>query len=280
MLLQDFVPRYADTSLDRLSDAYVTQLYTAVRVFEITLGREVRVEELSDQLVNQFTDALYSTRAADTVRTRRASILALWREAFRQELTDKPPMRIRRLKRHRRIVRAWTYEEVRRLMWAANSPTILLNGIPSGLFYRSIISVGWDTALRLGDLLTLRYDQIGGRNQIIVDQHKTGDQIICHLSNTSRRLIEESYRSQPHRQLLWPLWAGRDAFYRRMRILVKKAGVSPGTFRYIRRGSITAVEKAGGDGSLHAGHSSRWVTEHHYLDKSQLRGSVVRPPEL
>lgn len=275
-LLSAFVGYYRENSLEQLSDGYVVQLGVAVSLLERFFGDAVKLADLSDDLVNRFCDWLSEAgRAPDTVRGRRNSILCLWREAFQLRILDTAPARIRRIRAHRRLPQAWTQDEVFRLIdYAVADQVAFSNGVTRGLWFGSLVAAGWDTALRLGDLLAYRVEWLTTQ-PIRFSQHKTGDDVVVTMSQSTVELAERLAK-QTRSALVWPLWANRREFYVQFRKLRDRAGITRGSFKWLRRASITAVEAAGGNGSIHAGHRSRQVTERHYIDTGQL--SHLAPP--
>lgn len=276
--LAAFIGQYRATSTDVLSDAYVEQLVVAVRLLDKYAGHAVTLGELSDSLANGFVDHLATDRAPATVRGRRNSILALWREAFRQGIIDVQPQRIRRIRVGHRVPQAWDWDEVAQLLATVQREKKLLrNGIGRGIYFASLVSAAWDTALRLGDLLELTTDDIAHGRPFPVQQHKTGDAVAVSFSCGTSELVRECLDDGPPRSLVWPLWGRREAFFVMFRKMVAKAGIRRGTFKWLRRGAITDVEASGMDGSRLAGHRSRSVTERHYIDVSHLRPPSPRP---
>ena len=280
--LSEFIEHYTTTHTEELSPGYIRQLHVAVRLLERHHGGPIRLDELSDERVTAFCDWLASLgRAPDTVRGRRNCILTLWREAFQQRILDTQPARIRKIRARRRIPRAWTHVHVATLVATARRDTKQLrNGIPRGVWFASLIAAGWDTALRLGDLLAMRQADIAVDGPFVVRQHKTGDDVVASFSPSTVALVKQCAAAGPTRELIWPLWAHREQFYVQMRKLVKSSGVPAGTFKWIRRGAITDVEALGGNGSLLAGHRSRAVTEGHYIDTRILCKHQRRPQPL
>lgn len=279
--LKAFVSHYRETADTDLSDGYVEQLHVAVRLLYRYHGGKVRLKDLDDDLVNGFVRWLTQQgRKPDTVRGRRNAILCLWRAAFQQCILKKQPQRILKIRSNRRLPVAWSRDEVIQLRNTALQDKRRLRriDIERGLWFGSLISAAWDSALRLGDLLRLDHATVKASSPFRVRQSKTGDDVLVLLTDATMALIDQCMQQGPERDLIWPLWGNRDAFYYQFRQLVKRAEIRPGTFRFLRRSAVTDVEVNGGDGSLLAGHRSRVVTERHYIDAGQLE--VRRPRGL
>ena len=277
--LRKYVMEYRRTHQTGLSEDYVKQLLVAVSMLERCAQKRVKLKHLNDELVNTYIAWMVRRGLApDTIRGRRNAILTLWREAFQQKILDQQPQRIKKIIAHVRSPEAWTPTEVRQLRkTAVRDQRMFRNGLTRGPWFGSLIGAGWDSGLRLGDLLRLRYDTLPDCGPFGVNQHKTKRDVTIVLSDSTRRMIDETM-ADGDRELIWPLWARREQFYSTFGALVSRAGIRPGTFRWLRKSAITAVEAKGGNGSKFAGHRSRQVTERHYIDQAQL--PLTSPTEL
>jgi len=279
--LYALIDRYAENHEEGLSKGAKDQLRWAVGAWQRWAGKPLTTDDFQRETFNGYVDWLKENRAADTVRTRRGNLLTLWRFAFEEGLTDNAPRKIRRLKKRRTIPTAWTPEEVDHLLEMADQATgrFATTQIPRDVFWRSLILTAWDSALRLGDLLALERTAIVGE-KIVVRQSKTGDDVLVMLRPQTLAEIERCC-ADPPRRLIWPLWCRRDQFYVAFGRLVSDAKIRPGTFKWIRRASITAVERQQrGAGTQHAGHRTRAVTEANYIDPRQLDEDRPQPPPL
>lgn len=137
---------------------------------------------------------------------------------------------------------------------------------------------GYDTALRLGDLLLVEVSQLQPDTAIRIRQHKTGRVTHVRLRQETCRAAADTIADHPADPLVWPLWGQRDALYRCVRETVAGAGIRPGTFRWLRRSAATQVERVSpGRSTELLGHASRGTTERWYLDRSQLADPPLPP---
>jgi len=272
----DLLRQYIETHPYGLSDGTIEQL-------EYSWGAYTRHTGVSDlralttQNVNVWIDHLCKTKAPDTARTQRGNILAVWWYAYREGIVDEPPLRARKVRPISRDPIAWTPEEVQRLLYVADHLQKFWRKCnwSQSLWTGSLFRAAFDSALRLSDLLELRYADI--QPVLRIRQHKTRRHVLVGLRNDTIEKIRQCVENHGH-EVCWPLWGSLPSFYAHVRKVVRMSGVRKGTFRYFRRAAVTHVECAQpGAGTLLAGHSQRTVTEQFYIDKSQVR-TVILPP--
>jgi len=277
VLLLTLIDRYVSNHDYGLSDGTIEQLGIAARAWSRFLGRTAHVADFRPDTLNAYLDWLRVNRAPDTLRTRRSALLMLWRYAYENDLAKEAPRKIRKRRPIRRAPRAWSVEQVRCLFDAAGAMRGKWRGVTwnQSLWTESLMRAGYDTGLRLADLLALRYDQVAPI--VTVMQHKTQRPVVIVLRPATIAMIDQAVTDHGH-ALCWPLWASRDAFYRYMQRVIASAGLS-GSFKWLRRSAITAAERVTpGAGTRLAGHAARATTEQWYLDVSQLSPPV--PPPL
>lgn len=264
MTLTDYLARY---SLSHDVTASTIEHYKwVVRSFERLAG-PVELDSLSGDDVNRWLANLKQTgRSAWTIKQRKVSLLVLWRSAWQDGLA--PPIQpVRRLKPLHHDPQAWTLDEVRLLLATAEADK------RRPLFWASLIRAGYDSGLRLGNLLALRIDQVSGVMRM--RQVKVGAHVAVQLRSETLQAIAAHVAGRPPSDLVWPLWGRREALYRAFRRLVASAGIRRGTFRWLRRTAATQTERVSpGSATALLGHSSRSTTEQWYIDRSQL----AKPP--
>lgn len=276
MHLHDYLDRYNRTH--DIRPATLEHYKWVVRSLEKRSG-PVMLAELHADLVNDWLLWLRDNgRSPWTIKQRKISLLVLWRSAWEAGLA--PPIEpVRRLKPLHHDPQAWTLAEVHKLLEAAERFT-------RPLFWCSLIRAGYDSGLRLGDLLALRISQVSAT--LNVRQRKTGSPVAIQFRPETLEAIQAHFgeRKQTeadgsgHKQtdLVWPLWGRREAFYRGFRRLVAASGIRRGTFRWLRRTAATQVETVqAGAGTALLGHASRSTTEAWYIDRSQLAHPPLPP---
>lgn len=253
------------------------------------LTRPPTVADLSRETINGWIDQRVgeSRLSCYTVKTRRGAILALWRAANDLDLLRDPPAKIRKVKIRQKNPTAWHRDEVQRLLtfvlFECEPERFDKVYLPSDLYWGSLIAAAYDSALRLGDLLSLEREWIrkgkDGAGLIRIQQSKTERLVSCRFNPPTMELIDRLMAENPSRRLIWPLWCRRECFYERFKKLVRAAGIRQGTFRYLRRASATHIEQSSpGTSYRHAGHADPSTTMKHYLDAEQLGGAVSPEP--
>lgn len=279
MTLHELIDEYVSSHPYGVSCSWAAQLRWAVSAWSSFVGHPLTVDYLERVYLNSYIDWLRANRAPDTARSRRGAILALWRYAYEEGIVEHGPRKIRKLRPITRCPEAWTLDEVILLCDAARSLRRKWRGVTwsQALWTESLFRAGYDSGLRLGDLLRLKASQVGPQFRVI--QHKTGVPNIVGLHPATLALIDQC--TYDHKQkLAWPQWASRDAVYRHIRKVVHMAPIREGTFRWLRRTAITQAEIANpGSGTTLAGHKHRSTTELWYIDRTQTDEAVL-PPAL
>ena len=277
MNLTDVLAQYIATHEYGVSAGHAECMHYSLVVWQKWAGRPLTVADLNDETLNGFLDWYRANRKPDTVRTRRGNLLILWHWAFHEGLTDVAPRRVRRLRPIQRMPTAWTIAEIRTLIATAEAlPGFLFRTARRrAAWWSSLIRTGYDTGLRLADLISLPATAVQG--QMMVVQHKTGRYVAVSVRPATLAAIDQTLADEP-REMIWTLWCGRQTFYERFKEIVADAGIRPGTFRWLRRTAATQVEiVAPGRATELLGHASRSTTEAWYIDRGQL-GTAPLPP--
>ena len=229
------------------------------------------LHDLTADHLHQWLSWLRSRgRSPWTVKQRRISLLVLWRSAWLDGLAPcLPPLRRQRPLHY--APEAWTVQEVRQLVAAAERlPGCFPGaGLRRDLWLGSLVRAGYDSGLRLGDLLRFPARAVG-EAPIQIRQAKTGRCVTVRFRPETVQAIAACLADGPPRRLLWPLWGRREALYRLVRRTVLSSGIRPGTFRWLRRAAATSCERQQpGSGTVLLGHASRSTTEAWYVDRSQ-----------
>lgn len=266
MTLQDYLNRYNLTH--DVTASTVEHYKWVVRSFERLTG-PVELDSLSGDDVSRWLGHLKEIgRSPFTIKQRRISLLVLWRSAWEDGLA--PPLQpVKRLKPLQHDPQAWTVDEVRQLLAAAEASS-------RPLFWCSLVRAGYDSGLRLGNLLALRVEQVAAI--VRLRQVKVGTPVSIQFRPETLEAIAAQVDGRGATDLVWPLWGRREAFYRAFRRLVASAAIRPGTFRWLRRTAATQTERvAPGSATALLGHASRSTTEAWYIDRSQLAHPPLPP---
>ena len=281
--LRDYLREYELTREIRPGTAY--QYAIAVDLYDrwrAARGLPPATLDALDELeVSAWLRDYAATVSPATVRAKKQSILSLWRAAADDRLASDPvTRRVRRTSIPARPVEAWTRAEVEQLLAAAASlPRWHRCGLRRSAWWGLAIRVAWDSGLRWGDMVTLPVAAVRPDGWVSVTQSKTGRVSTFRLAESTLEALRASLEAVP-RDLVLPWPAGHETFTAQVRTLVRRAGVRPGTWKWIRRGSGTDVElQAEGSGHLHLGNTRR-VFEAHYADASQIHRRPPAPREL
>lgn len=246
-------------------------------------GSELRLSELSDDLANrwikhQLEKAQLSPK---TVKRRRGDFLAVWRYAWNHQLCE-PPLRIRNVTVPRRVPDAWPLSALRKMVAAARElKGYYPNGIKRSHFWEMFIRIDYDTALRLGDILSLPA-AIARTGRFTVLQGKTLREIHKRLRDSTIEVCRRSL--PPEREILldWPYRREQLWVHWREMILLP-AGLPAGRRegpQKMRRTSASHFARLHGREAArrHLGHSFGSVADEHYLAPDIADGEALLPP--
>jgi integrase len=200
-------------------------------------------------------------------------LVTLWRWAADNDLCDLP-QKLRSVRVPENVPTAFTIDDMQRLLWAAN----YLN---NPLYWKSLLLAAYDTALRLGDLLSIERQDIWPDGSLSIVQRKTGRTHRVQLRPETMEAIE-SYLNGRKTGTIWPLLTQtRNGFYAVFRRLKRWAKMENGSMKWLRRASASYVEASHpGMGWRHLGHAAPGLAEKCYLDPKIVRPKPTLPPRL
>lgn len=266
------------------------QLRISVRLLNRHHGKPVKLSELSELFLSQWLAAYQAEplssgklRSAATIRGKRSDLLGLWRHAWNNQYTETMPRseQVRRMKKSLAAPVAWTLDDLGKILKATDSlPGFCRkSGVRWSTWWRAYLLVAYDSALRLSDILDLRFDQIGA--EFLIVQQKTGDSHMVYLTPPTLEAVKEI--RQPVRKLVFEWKHCRAGFYTSFNKLVKSAGVKRGTSKFIRRSSASYVERDAPGGAAvaaHLGHRTIGLAARNYVDPTIAVVARVRPPAI
>lgn len=238
--LHEYLLEYSTTR--EIEAETIRQYGIAIRKLEEWAGHTFRLDELDELTISTWLRDYSRTVASNTVRSKRVQILALWRNAADDGYVDPPRRRIRTAKCNLDAPVAWTIDEVAALRSACRKLKRRHKcGLPRSVWWELAVMVAWDTGLRWGDLVRLKVNAIPPHGIFAWTQHKTKRVAICRLEPETMKLFRETLAACP-RELVLPWPASGETFREQAKRLVAKAGIRPGTWKWLRRSSGTDVE--------------------------------------
>lgn len=263
-----------------LSAGQADNIRRAVRYFEKWARRRVKISELDCDSANAWLATLQAKRISPhTVDSYRRGLLCVWNEAYRYGDNDNPPLRLKRIKKPRAKVTAFTHEEIGKLLDATKRfVKPLPDGNPESDWWFACVHVAYSTGLRRGDLMALKMTDIGAGGRATVIQHKTGYPVTVRLPTVALDALRVLKRRDDI-ALPWPY--GINVVSIRFRELVESAKVRPGTLRWLRRAAGSYAEREQhGNGSAALGHRCEKVFRMSYEDCDISQSRPVSPPLL
>jgi len=186
--------------------------------------------------------------------------------------------RLRKIKKPRLTVVAYTQTEIRKLLTAAAAlPNFYRNGVRACDFWLAAIYSAYSTGLRRGDLLAVKREQIRDDGMAVVIQSKTNYPVAVKFCDEALTLI----RSFDVGEYAIPWVYEPRTFSKQFHTLRKAAGVTRGSFKWIRRSAGSYAEaQRHGDGSKLLGHRCESVFRNNYEDCGITTTEAVQPPAI
>ena len=257
---------------------------TTLRYWFVQLGRDVRIDELTDSLAADHFRWLRERGLSNcTINNHRARLFALWRFAVELGQLEREP-KVRRLKVTREEPDAWSEAEARRIIAAARKIEVRgrIGPFEPGEFWHATLLVDWYTALRKTSLFKIRRDDVNLDTgwmyaQAVNMKHRRGKHF--RLGGDCVEAVRKIW--QPERELLLARpYKDHRALYRHFNRILKLAKIEPSPGRSLqkfhkwRRTVATHAAKRAGlaAASTLLGHSGEYVTKL-YIDPSQMPGN-------
>ncbi len=240
------------------------------------------VRQLLPDPVNRFLEGLRQGGAASVSRANyRRMLLTLWKFAHERRYTNVAPGQVRTIRVVMPPPKAWDISTLQRLLDAAEADKRFVRPMYGDLRWSEVlpvwIAVGFETGLRLADLLSLRREAF--RNGCVcVLAAKTGKVEIKRISEYAQRGVRRLLDKSPDGTVF--RWA-----VTRRRAMVKwkewlKEQNIEGTSKFLRRSSFTYTElKRPGTAHRFANHSDPSLVWMHYIDRTIL-GAPEGPDPL
>ena len=280
VLLMDWLNRYANERSLRYESK--RQFEISVELFLQFVGKKFFVDQFSEHTLSEFIRDYRRSVSATTARNKRTALLALWRSASDAGLCSPPTRRVQGIKVSHQAIQAWRVDQVRDLIHECRQlkrkhPC----GLPRSLWWELAVRVAWDSGLRWGDQIQLQVSQVDSAGVGSIVQSKTNRVVVFRLSESTLGLMHKTLSIAP-RKLITPWPCSHETFNAQFRLIVRKSSVQCGTWKWLRRGSATDVERNHpGCGSTHLGHvPGSPIAERNYFDQTILKREKATPTDL
>lgn len=261
-----------------VSADYAGSLRARVADFCRWAGADVAVDALTCELVNEWLSELADGGMSPwSLAGYRGALLAVWNQAYQSGDNDCPPLRVRKIKKPRLVVEAYTHAEIRKLLIrAARLPNIHSDGNRASDFWQAAIHVGYCCGPRRGDLLAVEWKNVSSGVLNFV-QHKTNYATSARLSPDALKFVKRLHGDG--KLLPWPYHP--DWFSRKFTRIRNGAGIARGTFKWVKRSAGSYAERqAKGAGAKLLGQRDESVFRRFYEDRSITEVEPVEPPPL
>jgi integrase len=202
-------------------------------------------------------------------------LMAVWRCAHEEGYAAEEPRTIKKIKEEKRAARAWTVDEMGRILLVASGMTGQVCGIRASVWWTAFFLVLYDTGLRISSVMDLRWEHFDDRGmefRVPAEIVKDDEELVLALSAQTLSAIRALGGTGAIEIFPWPY--DRDHCWRtlrdHMRRIQSEAGLKwrarEGGFHQYRRTTASYLNREGGDATEHLGHSTREVTKV-YLDK-------------
>lgn len=269
--LSDFYNRfYLPLQLSQSSADCKRQYRQNIAKANDACGGVCYLTDLSDDLIARVCGRLLNDgRSPATANKVRSQIVALWNFAAKRGLVKEFPA-VRKYREYRREPTAWTKPQLESLFTAAGRQPGFVGAVPADLWWIALLSLLWDSGLRIGAVLKLEWSQVDfARSYLLTlaEQQKDGDDQWFRLHPHTLHLLRlvREYNRQD-RIFVWPV--SKNLLWVAYSQLLVRAGLPAGRrdkFHKIRRSVASHFEAAGGNATELLGHSCRQVTKL-YLD--------------
>lgn len=222
-----------------------------------------QVEDLTADRIDDYLTSALKHLAPSTVQNHRRMLNTLRRAAAKDGLLVDASIAtpLRRVKNTLPIVRAWSHDEIRKLLAVAAEMPGNFRQCPRRVLLPAWILVAYSSGLRLGDMLQIRHDQIRG-NRLAFVMQKTGRPHVVVLDENAMHAIASLPVVGPK---IFGSHVSRWRIIPAIRETVKQAGLT-GSGKFLRRSSATYAEIAGISATGHLGHLTAGLAQRHYVD--------------
>lgn len=273
---------YLSTYTERRTLAHRSRaaLRTAVASFSSLFG-DLPVDQIDSIALNRWIENLEHSCSPRSVITYRSGVLSILRMAADDGVCVEPNTRkIRRPRKPRPLPRAWTDDQLRRVVQVCeNLPGQLRppRSCPACVYFTALVRIAYETGLRRGNLFSLQQSEVRDDGTVYVRHEKTGEPHVCQLDPGTVALLRQLPGTYPLR------WRNSNTYGRWWKRIYTAANVPRGGCQMVRKTAATLVwlQDPGNPSRVQRflGHlcPDMW---RHYVDLSQSPLRPAKPPRL
>lgn len=277
MTLEELFALYRLKKLRFKSENTIRLYGHTLRSYARTLGRTPTIADLDSELIEMHMDGVVKRgRSPATANKDRGQLLALWRFAAEKRLVEQWPQ-IQAMTEPEIVPLGWLPEELQRLMAACANAKGDIAGIPSSVWWASLVAVLLDTGERIGAVTPLQKEHFQNGWILCPATFRKGRKRdrLYRLQPATVKLLKQMVKASPSTNDLFPWDRSKTYIYKRFSEILIKADLPTdkrSKFHRIRRTVASAVTAAGGDATAALDHASPKTTKK-YLDP-RIVGSV------
>ena len=275
MKVQEFFDDYYLPLKLRGRSENTSRLYgCTIRSFAKFLGRSPTLDDLDDMTLSRFLAKRAAKVSPFTAEKERTQLLSLARFAFDRGMRPTRPC-VPAAPLPERVPTAWSIDSLRAVVSAAGKEQGLICGTAAGVYFRAMVSVLWETAERVGAILSLQVVDFSGGRILVRAEHRKGGKRdkLYSLTPETAALLAEACKGKKPSDLIFRWHKQKTNLWYAFGRIVQRAGLDGGRrakFHQLRRSAATHFAAGGGDATALLDHSSPRVTKA-YLDPRFLK---------
>ncbi|MGD9644272.1 MAG: tyrosine-type recombinase/integrase [Pirellulales bacterium] len=261
-----------------------------VSLFDEFCSATLDLEDITPEEAGRFFQWLRyeKHREPNTVCKHRRQLVAILREARRTKFAKLKVTQVPRVKRQKKLPRAWTPDQFAIVIDDASRLPGQVGRWPLRYWFPSLCLTAWSTDWRISACMALPTTRVNIDTGAIVSyEEKTSEERVAWLTPQALEFLRKIW--DPARREVygdWPYDRTKPSWPALTKILkgiIQRTGVPDiGRFHAIRRTSTTAVAVTSGIDAAadHAGHTHHSVTRASYVDPTHLAPSESKLPVL
>lgn len=237
---------------------------------------EPLLTHLDDMTVSRYLTDRSAKRSRFTSEKERTQILSIWRHACDRGAHPTgvrpsiPPTPL-----PERIPRAWSVEDLQKIVTAAKAMPGDVEGVPARIFWPALVLLCYQSAERIGAVMSLEKSDYSRPRVFMRAEYRKGGKRdrVYKLSEGLCDLLDILAKANGRKRRLF-VWGGPTTYlWDKFGAVVRAAGLPCGRrdkFHKLRRSAATHYAALGHDATALLDHSSPRVTKRYYLDETMI----------